>query len=86
MFLDIQLSGENGFDLLKNERYSAACVQITRGCPYRCEYCDVPTKNGGFRAIGFGKTNPIDLVRWQVANCYLGRAGLINSDGTLTEG
>jgi len=52
----------------------------------------LPTKNGGFTAIGFGKTNPkmygelvtdhpVDLVRWQVANCYLGRAGLINSGG-----
>ncbi|HEX6548366.1 MAG TPA: class I fructose-bisphosphate aldolase [Candidatus Dormibacteraeota bacterium] len=48
--------------------------------------------NGGFTAIGFGKThpamyekltsdNPIDLVRYQVANCYMGRAGLINSGG-----
>jgi class I fructose-bisphosphate aldolase len=25
--------------------------------------------------------NPIDLVRWQVANCYMGRCGLINSGG-----
>jgi class I fructose-bisphosphate aldolase len=52
----------------------------------------LPTKNGGFPAVGFGKTNPkmygelvtdhpIDLVRWQVANCYMGRAGLINSGG-----
>lgn len=48
--------------------------------------------NGGFSAIGFGKTHPrmygdlcgdhpIDLVRYQVANCYMGRAGLINSGG-----
>ncbi len=52
----------------------------------------LPTKNGGFKAIGFGKTNPrmyeelitdhpIDLVRWQVANDYMGRIGLINSGG-----
>ncbi len=50
------------------------------------------TNNGGYPAIGFGKTDqrvygelvsdhPIDLVRWQVANCYLGRIGLINSGG-----
>lgn len=50
------------------------------------------TNNGGYPAISFGKTddrvyseltsdNPIDLVRWQVANCYMGRAGLINSGG-----
>jgi len=52
----------------------------------------LPTKNGGFNAIGFAKTsplvydqlttdNPIDLCRWQVANCYMGRIGLINSGG-----
>ncbi|OGT07360.1 MAG: fructose-bisphosphate aldolase [Gallionellales bacterium RBG_16_57_15] len=48
--------------------------------------------NGGYNAIKFGKTSPkvyselttdhpIDLVRYQVANCYMGRAGLINSGG-----
>jgi class I fructose-bisphosphate aldolase len=51
-----------------------------------------PESNGGFTAIGFGKTHPnvyaelttdhpIDLTRWQVANCYMGRSGLINSGG-----
>lgn len=52
-----------------------------------------PENNGGFNAFsGYGKTHksvyetlttdhPIDLTRWQVANCYLGRAGLINSGG-----
>lgn len=50
------------------------------------------TKDGGYTAINFGKTSPlvysdlssdhpIDLVRWQVANCYMGRIGLINSGG-----
>lgn len=50
------------------------------------------TNNGGFPAIGFGKTDdrlygelvtdhPIDLVRWQVASCYMGRVGMINSGG-----
>lgn len=49
-------------------------------------------KNGGYTALNFGKThakvyseltseNPIDLCRYQVANCYMGRAGLINSGG-----
>jgi fructose-bisphosphate aldolase, class I len=48
--------------------------------------------NGGYRAINFGKTSdlvyeqltsdhPIDLCRYQVASCYMGRAGLINSGG-----
>jgi class I fructose-bisphosphate aldolase len=51
-----------------------------------------PENNGGFGAIGFGKTSPlvydelttdhpIDLTRWQVVNCYMGRSGLINSGG-----
>lgn len=48
--------------------------------------------NGGYNAIGFGRTdplvydqlttdNPIDLTRWQVVNCYMGRIPLINSGG-----
>ena len=52
----------------------------------------LPTNNGGFNAIKFGKTHPkvyselctdhpIDLTRYQLANCYMGRAGLINSGG-----
>jgi len=52
----------------------------------------LPVNNGGFTAISFGKTNPkmyselcsdhpIDLCRYQVANCYMGRIGLINSGG-----
>ncbi|MGZ4729597.1 MAG: class I fructose-bisphosphate aldolase [Acidimicrobiales bacterium] len=53
----------------------------------------LPTNNGGYNALsGFGKTsplvysdlvtdNPIDLARWQVANCYMGQIGLINSGG-----
>ncbi len=56
----------------------------------------LPTNNGGFVAIGFGKTDPamygelvsdhpIDLVRWQVANGYMGRVGLINSGGASGE-
>ena len=51
-----------------------------------------PTNNGGYTAIGFGKTDkrvyselttdhPIDLTRYQVANCFMGRIGLINSGG-----
>src|SRR5580700_10576585 len=41
-----------------------------------------PVRNGGYPAIGFGRTDPpIDLTRWQVVNCYAGRIGLINSGG-----
>ena len=56
----------------------------------------LPERNGGYKVLNmessYGKTNdkiytelttdnPIDLVRYQVANCYMGRAGLINSGG-----
>ena len=53
----------------------------------------LPDNNGGYNALtGYGKTSklvydelttdhPIDLARWQVANCYMGRIGLINSGG-----
>ncbi len=57
----------------------------------------LPTQNGGFKALNTGGStygklderiyskltsdNPIDLTRYQVANCYMGRAGLINSGG-----
>jgi len=54
----------------------------------------LPENNGGYNAFkGYGKTSslvytnftpddhPIDLARWQVVNCYMGRIGLINSGG-----
>ncbi len=52
----------------------------------------LPENNGGFTALSFGKTHervyskltsdhPIDLTRYQLANCYMGRIGLINSGG-----
>jgi len=52
----------------------------------------LPQNNGGFTAINFSKTDPkvyselssdhpIDLTRYQLLNCYAGRAGLINSGG-----
>lgn len=52
----------------------------------------LPTNNGGYDVLKFGKTHPkvyrelttdhpIDLCRYQVLNCYMGRAGLINSGG-----
>jgi class I fructose-bisphosphate aldolase len=56
----------------------------------------LPENNGGYNALKFGKThkkvysdltsdNPIDLTRYQVANCYMGRVGLINSGGASGE-
>lgn len=52
----------------------------------------LPENNGGYNALNFGKTHklvyekltsnhPIDMTRYQVANCYMGRIGLINSGG-----
>jgi class I fructose-bisphosphate aldolase len=52
----------------------------------------MPENNGGFKAINFAKyddrmykelssAHPIDLTRYQVANCYMGRCSLINSGG-----
>ncbi|GAA3560592.1 class I fructose-bisphosphate aldolase [Nonomuraea rosea] len=51
-----------------------------------------PESNGGYRALKYGKTHdkvytqlatghPIELTRWQVVNCFMGRVGLINSGG-----
>ena len=51
-----------------------------------------PVNNEGYLAVNFGRTNekvyteltanhPIDLTRYQVMNCYMGRVGLINSGG-----
>jgi class I fructose-bisphosphate aldolase len=52
----------------------------------------LPENNGGYNAVAFGKTHkdvyskltsdsPIDLTRYQLANCYMGRIPLINSGG-----
>ena len=56
----------------------------------------LPENNGGYKALKFGKTSekvytqltsehPIDLTRYQVVNCYMGRSGLINSGGASGE-
>ncbi|MEK6300724.1 MAG: class I fructose-bisphosphate aldolase [Acidobacteriota bacterium] len=56
----------------------------------------LPENNGGYNALKFGKTDkrvyselttdhPIDLTRYQLMNCYMGRAGLINSGGASGE-
>ena len=55
----------------------------------------LPECNGGYKSIAFGKTHDkvysdlttdhsIDLTRYQIANCYMGRIGLINSGGAST--
>jgi class I fructose-bisphosphate aldolase len=56
----------------------------------------LPENNGGYEALNFGKTHkkvytelstdhPIDMTRYQVINCFMGRAGLINSGGASGE-
>ncbi len=56
----------------------------------------LPENNGGFTALKFGKSDkrmygelctdhPVDLCRYQVANCYMGKIGLINSGGASGE-
>src|SRR5690606_17681201 len=56
----------------------------------------LPETNGAFKALGFGKydekmytelstNHPIDLTRYMVANCYMGKIGLINSGGESGE-
>lgn len=61
----------------------------------------LPENNGGYKALNNGSTHygkyddrmytdlttshPIDLCRYQVANCYMGRAGLVNSGGASGE-
>lgn len=67
---------------------------IHLGATIKADICKqkLPKLNGGFKAIGFGKTHPamydqlasdhpIDLVRYQVVNAYMGRVGVINSGG-----
>jgi len=57
----------------------------------------LPEINGGYTALKFGRTHqlvydkltsdhPIDLCRYQVANCYMGRVGLINAGGAAAGG
>jgi class I fructose-bisphosphate aldolase len=56
----------------------------------------LPENNGGYNALNFGKTHkkvyselttehPIDMTRYQVVNCFMGRVGLINSGGPSGE-
>ncbi len=87
----------NAFKTDKVDYHNAADLTAQAnhlGCTIRADIIKqkLPTNNGGYTALKFGKThplvydklttdNPIDLCRWQVANCYMGRIGLINSGG-----
>ena len=87
----------NAFKTDKADYHNAADLTAQAnhlGCTIRADIIKqkLPTNNGGYTALKFGKTHPlvyekltsdhpIDLCRWQVANCYMGRIGLINSGG-----
>ena len=77
---------ENAADLTGQANHLAATIEADIVKQKQAE------NDGGFNAVKFGKTdprvyseltgdNPIDWVRYQVMNCYMGRAGLINSGG-----
>ena len=77
---------ENAADLTGQANHLAVTIQADIVKQKQAE------NDGGFNAVKFGKTdprvyseltgdNPIDWVRYQVMNCYMGRAGLINSGG-----
>jgi len=45
-WIDMKDSPVPLFRLLKPGQYASGCVQVTRGCPYRCDFCDIPVKYG----------------------------------------
>lgn len=46
-FINIADSPVPYFHLMKTGQYASGCIQATRGCPYRCDFCDIPIKYGG---------------------------------------
>jgi radical SAM superfamily enzyme YgiQ (UPF0313 family) len=54
-FINIDDSPVPAFHLLRPGAYASGCIQVTRGCPCRCDFCDIPVKYGGVprsKAIG----------------------------------
>ena len=85
-FKTVEADYHTAADLTGQANYLAATIEadIIKQKQAQC--------NGGFKALNFGKTHPdmyqqlttdhpIDWVRYQVANCYMGRVGMINSGG-----
>ena len=85
-------AGIGGFR--KMQAYGAKAAPLRRNVTIEADIIKqkLPENNGGFKAIKFAKSHPlmydtlstdhpIDLCRYQVANCYMGRVGLINSGG-----
>lgn len=46
-FINIDDSPVPHFHLMKTDQYASGCIQVTRGCPFRCNFCDIPIKYGG---------------------------------------
>ena len=53
------------YDLLQMRAYSTASLQTSRGCPYSCDYCDVPMIDGSRP-----RTKPVDLVMQEIERNY----------------
>jgi radical SAM superfamily enzyme YgiQ (UPF0313 family) len=64
---DLTLSKMPRYDLLQMKAYSTASLQTSRGCPYACEYCDVPLIDGSKP-----RTKPIDLVMQEIELLHAG--------------
>ena len=94
MVLPAQLGVQSGWQRLSRRPPTSPARPTTWASTIEADIIKqkLPESNGGYRAVGFGKTHdlvydqltsdhPIDLCRYQVANCYMGRVGLINSGG-----
>lgn len=83
---------KDGTDYHTSSDLSSQAVHLSASLQADIVKQKLPTNNGGYTAVGFGKTHdkvysnltsdhPIDLTRYQVVNSFMGRAGLINSGG-----
>lgn len=83
---------KDGTDYHTSSDLSSQAVHLSASLQADIVKQKLPTNNGGYTAVGFGKTHdkvysdltsdhPIDLTRYQVINSFMGRAGLINSGG-----
>lgn len=77
---DLSLSVVPRFDLLKMDRYSTASIQTSRGCPYACDYCDVPIIDG--RKV---RTKTVAVVMAEIEALYaLGQRSVFIVDDNFT--
>ncbi|RKD73545.1 fructose-bisphosphate aldolase [Sinobaca qinghaiensis] len=87
---------KDGTDYHTSSDLSSQAIHLSASLQADIVKQKLPTNNGGYTAVGFGKTHdkvysdltsdhPIDLTRYQVMNSFMGRAGLINSGGGSAE-